>query len=158
MQSNPTFQKIKYLLNIKVGDKYKEYYETFNSHHNGDSGIDLYNATSNITKPFDVTTVDFNIQCEMIDLETNEYSSYLLVPRSSLSSTCFQLANSVGIIDAGYRGNIKAKVRNCHMTDAEFPTGSWFQIVAPDLKPIRVCVVTSLSSTTRDDGGFGSTK
>ena len=37
------------------------------------------------------------------------YVSYYLYPRSSVSTkTPLRLANSVGIIDSGYRGNIKA--------------------------------------------------
>jgi dUTPase len=47
----------------------------------------------------------------MIDLTDNTFTSYYLYPRSSLSKTSFQLANSVGVIDAGYRGNLMAKVR-----------------------------------------------
>jgi dUTP pyrophosphatase len=67
------------------------------------------------------------------------------------------LANSIGIIDAGYRGNIKAKVRNFNQSEQVFPLGSYFQIVAPDLKPIMVNIVQEQSETTRNDGGFGST-
>ena len=51
----------------------------------------------------------------MINLETNELCSYYLVPRSSISNTPFIMANSIGIIDAGYRGFIKAKIRNCSL-------------------------------------------
>ena len=36
-------------------------------------------------------------------------------------------------------------------------TGSYFQIIAHDLKPIKVNIVSDLKMTTRNDGGFGST-
>ena len=40
------------------------------------------------------------------------YVSYYLYPRSSVVKTPLRLANSVGIIDSGYRGNIKAVFDN----------------------------------------------
>ncbi len=159
-----TFQKPKYQLNIKVcstDTDVNNFYKSFRNHHQGDSGIDLYNFTI-LIEPFKVGTIDFQIKCEMINLETNTFSSYYLVPRSSLANTNFQMANSIGIIDASYRGNLKAKVRN-FCTDSNdkdsksFLSGSYFQIIAPDLQPIRVCIVDELTETTRNDGGFGST-
>jgi len=136
----------------------KEFYSRFTSHHLGDSGIDLVFNEEVLVDSFAVGTLDFGIQCEMIDTESNTFSSYYLVPRSSIANTNFQLANSVGIIDAAYRGNIKAKVRNFNsQMPITFPKGSYFQIIAPDLKPIKVQLVEQLSGTTRNDGGFGST-
>ena len=154
------FAEPKYQLNIKVCSEnplVKEFYEKFSLHHLGDSGIDLYNFNEIIVNPFQVGTIDYEIQCELIDLTVNEFASYLLVPRSSISNTDFQMANSIGIIDAGYRGNIKAKVRNFNTDIGTLKYGSFFQIVAPDLKPIMVKLVGELSQTTRNDGGFGST-
>ena len=155
-----SFQSVKYQLNVKVvsnNDKLLEYYQSFTNYHNGDSGIDLYSFESNPTQIFDVETIDFNIQCEMIDLTDNTYCSYYLVPRSSLSKTPYQLANSIGIIDAGYRGNLMAKIRCFNDTPTKLLEGKWFQIIAPDLRPIRVNLVMELSDTTRGTSGFGST-
>ena len=153
------FQPIKYQLNIKImcdNDNIINHYKQFSSHHLGDSGIDLFNET--VVVPFlQVGTIDFQIQAEMIDLETNMYSSYRLAPRSSISKTGFQLANSEGIIDAGYRGNLMAKIRQFDNNNTSLPFGSYFQLVSPDLKPIKVVLVDSLSETTRASGGFGST-
>lgn len=154
----PLFQKIKYQLNIKIctdDEKVNEFYNNFSSHHMGDSGIDLYYPYETIGENTKVSTIDYKIRCEMIDLESNEYTSYYLVPRSSLAKTDFQMANSVGIIDAGYRGNIMAKIR-C-FGNSVLPPGSYFQIVSPDLKPIKVKIVEKLCDTSRNDGGFGST-
>ena len=152
------YQQIKYQLNILANDNVINYYKQFELNHLGDSGIDLYNDSNIEVEPFKVGTVNFNIKCEMIDLETNTFSSYYLVPRSSISKTYFQLANSVGIIDAGYRGEIMAKIRNFNPTNNEILlSGTYFQIVSPDLKPIKINLVSSLSSTTRGNDGFGST-
>jgi len=161
MSTETIFEKPKYQLNIKIVSKnpnVKEFYENFTTHHNGDSGIDLIFNDAITVNPFEIGTLDFGIQCEMIDIKENIFVSYYLVPRSSLANTSFQLANSVGIIDAGYRGTIKAKVRNFYSEmPVDFPIGSYFQITAPDLKPIKVNIVENLSETTRNDGGFGST-
>ena len=154
-----TFQPIKYQLNVKLintNDNVVNHYATFTNHHNGDSGIDLFNETVSV-EFLKVGTVDFGIQCEMINLKTNMYTSYRLAPRSSISKTSFQLANSEGIIDAGYRGNLMAKVRQFDGDENALSSGSYFQIIAPDLQPIRVVIVNELSTTTRGDGGFGST-
>jgi dUTP pyrophosphatase len=67
------------------------------------------------------------------------------------------MANSVGIIDAGYRGNIMAKIRCFDQNNATLSRGSYFQIVAPDLGPIKVNIVSELKDTSRNENGFGST-
>lgn len=153
-----TFEKIKYRLNILADNDVIHYYTSYLSHHLGDSGIDLYHDNDIIVEPFKVGTVDFKIKCELIDIESNTFSSYYLVPRSSISKTPFQLANSIGIIDAGYRGNIMGKIRNFDPYEKSIlPSGTYFQIVSPDLKPIEVKIVSELSLTSRNNGGFGST-
>lgn len=159
--SNVQFEEPVYQLNIKISNQdYKkmllEYYGNISSFYNGDSGVDLYSNDEIIVEQFKVGTVDMNIQCEMINIQTQKFVSYYLVPRSSISNTSFQLANSVGIIDAGYRGNIKAKVRNFNSNET-LPPGRYFQIVSPDLKPIKVNIVEELSVTARGFFGFGST-
>ena len=68
------------------------------------------------------------------------------------------LANSVGIIDSGYRGNILAAVDNIWDQPYDLKKGTrLFQICAPDLTPINVELVDSLDETVRGAGGFGST-
>jgi dUTP pyrophosphatase len=91
--------------------------------------------------------------------ENNQSVSYYLYPRSSISKTNFMMANSVGIIDAGYRGNIMAKIRNMSLQGISkvSENDKMFQICSPDLKPIKIELVNELSETSRGDGGFGST-
>jgi dUTP pyrophosphatase len=68
------------------------------------------------------------------------------------------LANSVGIIDAGYRGEICAMVRNCSNEPYLIALGDkLFQLCAPDLKPLEITIVNELSDSERSDSGFGST-
>ena len=159
-ESIPTFYEATYQLNIKVLNKeLLNYYSSFLNHHDGDSGIDLLIPEDILEiTPFGVGTIDFQIQCEMIELATNKYTSYTLEPRSSISNTNFIMANSRGIIDAGYRGNIKAKVRNMSEINNEINKDAClFQILSPTLQPIKVNIVNELSKTTRNTGAFGST-
>ena len=81
---------------------------------------------------------------------------YMLVPRSSISRTPLRLANSIGIIDPDYRGEIQARVDNLSSEDFTI-TGSLFQLVWGDLTPMEVEFVDSLPGTVRGAGGFGST-
>ena len=83
---------------------------------------------------------------------------YYLYPRSSIAKTPLRLANSVGIIDSGYTGHLKAMV-DC-WDNFEIKKGMrLFQLCAPDLKPFdKIVIVHSLSKeTNRGDKGFGST-
>jgi len=150
--------KIKFDKNIT--NSIINYYENFTSHHEGDSGIDLIVPNEIQVAGLKVGTIDHLIQCEMVN-ENNKNVSYYLYPRSSISKTNFMMANSVGIIDAGYRGNILAKVRNMSLNENEFSiikeNDKLFQICAPDLKPIKIKIVDELSDTSRGSGGFGST-
>ena len=82
----------------------------------------------------------------------------MLVPRSSISKTPLRMANSIGIIDAGYRGEIMAAVDNISDEDYMISPGDrLFQLVHPTLYPIHASVESNLSDTERGEGGFGST-
>ena len=68
------------------------------------------------------------------------------------------MANSVGIIDAGYRGPIMAAVDNT--SDEPYivkPSQRLFQICSPTLSTISFELTNQLSETERGSGGFGST-
>lgn len=98
-----------------------------------------------------------------------KYYGYYLYPRSSIVKTSMRLANSVGIIDSGYRGEVMAVVDK-HDTSNDWKTvlkrdckqyDRLFQICAGDLQPFRVEIVDNESElsciTERGCGGFGST-
>ena len=151
-----------YTLKIKLAENappfVKEHYQNFTSHHIGDSGIDLIVPEDVVVGNLSVGTIDHLIQCEMTNY-LNEIVSYYLYPRSSISKTPFTMANSVGVIDAGYRGNIMAKIRNMDLTNSNkvLLGDKMFQICSPDLRPIKIKIVDTLSETSRGSGGFGST-
>lgn len=165
-----------YILKICVDSAYpdadnlKKYYQdkVQNLGYDGDSGIDLMIPQDVTIATNTVEYVDLHISCELISVKNqNQSLPYMLVPRSSISATPLYLANSIGIIDAGYRGNLKAALAcrsdrriNSTIFDNNYTITAGtrlLQIVAPELKPIRPEVVVALSSTARGTHGFGST-
>ena len=150
-------------------DDLKQYYENVKCHFEGDSGLDLINPRLPEVgvAQFQLQTIDFGIKCAMfgtfydaqIGLHKTVPSAFFLLPRSSFSSTGYIMANSVGLIDSGYRGNLKAKVINLIENNPNLLAsgGRFFQIAAPNLQPMLILVVDSLPPSERGSGGFGST-
>jgi dUTP pyrophosphatase len=112
-----------------------------------------------------VNKIDFGVKCsgKMICDNGKEYpSGYYMYPRSSTGSkTALRLANSVGIIDSGYRGNLMAcfdVITNTNSPSSFDSYTSLVQVCAPSLVPIVIFIVDELDEDTeRGDGGFGST-
>ena len=147
------------ILKIKsFTDQYKK-----NECYSDDSGFDLYVTDDTIIQPFKNinkgTLIDLQIKCEMIDNDINV--GYYLYPRSSIYKTPLRLSNSVGIIDAGYRGNIMACVDNHSDNEYTVKKGTrLFQICAGDLSLFQSIILgddDKLSVTLRGNKGLGST-
>lgn len=85
--------------------------------------------------------------------------NYWMLPRSSLSKTGLMLANSVGVIDKSYRGELIAALWNSTSDVVKVEKGQRLvQIVARDMGDISDCVVVDvLPISERGAGGFGST-
>ena len=140
-----------YVENNDLKKKYQEYIDTRTE----DSGFDLFNPCK--VDLIETTKVNFNVKCAMME-ENNSLPFYLYM-RSSLSKTNIRLANSVGIIDKGYRGDICA----------------YFDVLEPDVlelyqRPVQLCAndleffnvvlvdnFDSFKNTLRGENGFGST-
>ena len=141
-------------LKIKsLTQKAKDFYENHGHFHQGDAGLDLFIIDSLTIPPGETAIIKSNIACENTD-----EMPYLLMPRSSISKTPLRQCNSVGLIDAGYRGEIMAAVDN--IKDIPYtvePGQRLFQLVSMDGAPITFEIVSELSLTDRGDGGFGST-
>lgn len=162
-----------YVLKIKpLTHEIRKLYENQKLTHKDDAGVDIYNSNEIINvkyspnKNIEQFKIDFKIQCEVVKNYLDENNkiiksiniSYLLVPRSSIVKTPFRMSNSIGIIDAGYRGNLMAYVDRLNNSDILRENERLFQIVLPNLKPIdRIEIVDELSSSSRGTGGFGST-
>ena len=93
---------------------------------------------------------------------STSYVGYYLYPRSSTGTkTPLRMANSIGIIDAGYRGNLIAVFDNLQNTAFEIePYQRLAQICPPNLTyPMYVQLVQTeagLGVTDRGARGFGS--
>lgn len=150
--------------NIELRELYEKHIDAHNAHITSDpfpnSGFDLFTPEicvfpSNNT--FSSKMVDFGIVTEM--QYNSKPSAFLLCPRSSIAKTPLMLANHVGIIDSGYRGNIKGAFRNLD-ANSEYVVEKHtrlLQICHPSLCPIRVFILDQLTETSRGEGGFGST-
>jgi dUTP pyrophosphatase len=106
------------------------------------------------------TMISMDVKCEMLLKDNNRPIAYYMYPRSSISKTPLLLANHVGIIDAGYRGNLIGAFRN--LSDYNYIVEKHtrlLQICNPSLSPFLVELVdeSELSSSERGEGGFGST-
>ena len=65
--------------------------------------------------------------------------AYYLFPRSSISKTPLRLANSIGLIDGGYRGELVGMVDNIYDKDFHIKRGErYFQLVAVDSSPLTL--------------------
>ena len=154
----------KYTLFVKLNDNLdaniQKYYTEYKATHKEDSGFDLPlpNIYKFKTQIHQAVALDLGINCAMIDNTNNKLSGYYLYPRSSISKYPLMMANHLGIIDSGYRGNIIAKVRSLINDEVILDKKiKLFQICAPDLSPFEIKLVNELPDSTRGTGGFGST-
>lgn len=82
----------------------------------------------------------------------------LLVPRSSMSKTPLRCANSVGVIDADYRGELSIVYENVSCKDYEVARGDRIaQLIIVPIAIVDVEEAQTLSETERGVGGYGST-
>lgn len=126
-----------------------------------DSGFDLWMPKELGFQAWETQIVDLAVSCAAYTRATGGElvpAPFYIYPRSSISKTPFRLANGTGIIDSGYRGNLKGAF------DCAKPTGGrinkysrLLQICMPDLSPFEVRLVRELDRTRRGAGGFGST-
>ena len=147
--------KGKYMvINIKILDsKAKSFYTNHGHFHDGDAGLDLYVIQDIQFEPMETKLIKLGISCEPKDGK-----AYYLLPRSSISKTPLRMSNSIGLIDAGYRGEIMASCDNIKDFSYIVKKGQrLFQLVACDSSPISYNIKEELTATSRGEDGFGST-
>ena len=135
-----------------------------------DSGFDLFNPAT-IDLSGSLIKIDYQVKCAMYELGEIPLSvafenrdrlkpqAFYLYARSSIAKTNLRLANSVGIIDSGYRGNIGAYFDVLSNGVVE-EKSRYVQLCLPSLEPFEVIMVydeVDLGTTRRGSGGFGST-
>ena len=164
----------KWILRVKVVDdnqELKELYQKQVDKHMDmiennkfpDSGFDIYCKETwrgNQTK-----LIDTGIQCSLYKIDNLDNgnmrstpSAYYMYARSSIYKTGYRLANNVGIIDSGYRGNLKAAMDSINKNSVLEKGKRYWQLCTPTLEPFdEVLLVDELDKTERGSGGHGST-
>lgn len=130
------------------------------------AGFDLY-ASANVHVEQTPQFIPFGVVCRLLKVEPMPHGSsndllksdshFWLAPRSSIFKSGLLMANSMGVIDKSYRGELKAPVWSMTGDSTVSRGDRLFQIVAPDMGWIRhVRMVDSMPGTSRGAGGFGS--
>ena len=120
----------------------------------GDAGLDLTSLHSHVVKPHDRVMVNTGFRAE---IPTGYFG--MVVPRSGVASKRgLTLANSPGIVDSNYRGEVLLPMLNTSDEDQAILEGERIAQILIIPHETVICVeVDELSETDRGDGGFGST-
>ena len=120
----------------------------------GDAGLDLRSAEDVVLKPFERRLVSTGLAIAIPD----GYAGFVQ-PRSGLAlREGLSMANTPGLIDAHYRGELKVCAinldpeRDLHITKGERIA----QLVIQKVPRVSLMEVDSLDETDRGVGGFGS--
>lgn len=119
-----------------------------------DAGYDL--TIIKETKKYNEITTLYDTGIKL-DIPNGYYVE--IVPRSSLSKSGYMLANSIGIIDQSYRGNLFIALTkiNKNSSDIELPFRCCQMIVRKQEYSILEEYNDNFEETNRNEGGFGST-
>jgi len=122
--------------------------------HPGDAGLDLYAAEAATLGPGERAGVGTGVAVEIPDGHAG-----LVLPRSGLAARHgIALVNAPGLIDAGYRGEIRVLLLNTDRTEPfEIAVGERIAqlLITPfaDAEPVEA---KALATSARGEGGFGS--
>jgi dUTP pyrophosphatase len=117
--------------------------------HLGDAGMDFYAISKNETEKFVEygTGLAFEIPLGYV---------MLIFPRSSVTMKDLMMKNSVGVLDAGYRGELVMRFSKSGNEDYEIGDKIGQFIVLPFPK-VEIEETENLSESSRGKRGFGST-
>jgi dUTP pyrophosphatase len=122
--------------------------------HDGDAGLDLYALEESSLAPGERDSVPTGIAVEIPDGHAG-----LVLPRSGLALRHgIALVNAPGLIDAGYRGEIRVLLLNTDRSEPfEIRAGDRIaQLLVVRAEHAAVVEVEELSTSARGAGGFGS--
>lgn len=121
----------------------------------GDAAFDLHlnNKEAVTIQPGETAAISFGISME---IPAGHFG--LIAPRSSLARRGLMLANTVGIIDSGYRGELTGVFRNIGTAPEVLEPGSRLaQLIILPFVHVDFEVTDELSATERGTGAYGST-
>jgi dUTP pyrophosphatase len=120
----------------------------------GDAGLDLFAAHAATLAPGQRASVGTGIAFEIPPGQAG-----LVLPRSGLAARHgIALVNAPGLIDAGYRGEVRVLLLNTDRCEAFAlaPGDRIAQLVLVDVHAPEIVEVDVLSASERAAGGFGS--
>lgn len=122
--------------------------------HEGDAGMDLRSTRRVTIYPNMRVTVGTGVSVQIPEGHVG-----LVFPRSGLASKRgITLANCVGVIDSGYRGEIMVPLHNISSRPMRVDAGERVcQLVIVPFVTATPVVVGSLEDSERGEGGLGST-
>ena len=123
--------------------------------HPGDAGLDLCSAVDVVIEPGERVMIPTGVAVAIPDGHAG-----LVLPRSGLASKHgLTMANSPGLIDAGYRGEVICAAVNLDREEAvKILVGDRIaQLVIVELPNVAPIWVEELPASTRGESGFGST-
>jgi len=122
--------------------------------HAGDAGSDLASNEPHTIAPGETVIVGTGLSMAIPD----GYAGFVL-PRSGLAvKHGVTVANAPGLIDAGYRGELRVGLINHSAEPFSILVGDRIaQLVVMKVESPEYVEVDELESTTRGEGGFGST-
>lgn len=118
----------------------------------GDAAMDLTATSKEWDELNEVVVFGFGIAMEIPPGHVG-----LIFPRSSNYKVPLTLSNCVGVIDSGYRGEIKAMFRPTGRPRKNYEVGDRIcQIIIMPIPQVEVVEVEQLSTSERGESGFGS--
>lgn len=115
----------------------------------GDAGMDVVAISKKICENF----IEYGTG---LSFEIPKGYVMLIFPRSSVSKKDLIMANCVGVLDSGYRGELIIRFRK--IGEKEYEIGDRIgQIIILPFPKIDFEEVEELSNSYRGEGGFGST-
>lgn len=120
-----------------------------------DAGFDI--SIIALYKVLDANTSLYHTGIKL-DIPTGYYIE--MIPRSSISKSGYMLANSIGIIDCSYKGELLVALTKINAASAklDFPYRCCQLIMRQQIFPEMIEIKESdISDTNRAEGGFGST-
>jgi dUTP pyrophosphatase len=118
----------------------------------GDAGLDLYSAENFVLKPGKRHAFETGIKMEVPD----GYAG-LIWDKSGLAKNS-GIKTMAGVLDSGYRGEIKIVLVNLSNQDFKVEDSQKIaQILFQKIERPEIEIVDSLSKSERGEGGFGST-
>ena len=122
--------------------------------HDGDAGLDLYACEAAHIGPGERWSVGTGVAVEIPDGHAG-----LVLPRSGLAKKHgVTLVNAPGLIDSGYRGELRVLLLNTDPADIfrVQPGDRIAQLVISPIVPAEPVETAALAESVRGDGGFGS--